>query len=426
MGKQVGVLAWALENLSKEEVEEVLSDREPLNPKWADKEDHSRVRWYQAAQVLRQDSDDERKEQIESEIAKIVHASEHGDNSVLAQFESAYQPVLDGMLSTLGRLGISFDSFTKESRFVVNGDVSRLIEKLSGLEIHDEAENGAYYLDLGQRGMKGKKEFFYRRGDGSSLYATRDIAYHIWKWGECDTLINVLGEDHRLQAKQVGMTLTEIGQNVPEVLFYAFIKLPEGKMSTRKGTVVFMDDLLEEATERAAEVVKELRPNYEQSMVNQIAEAVGVSAVRFNIIKVSPEKGFTFRWEDALAFEAGSAPFVMYSHTRACSINSKVMELGFDDSNIVVPNEMPESMIVLLRKLNSYQDALKYAVDNRQAHIFANYLLELANAYNGFYRDCHVIQSGEVQPFTFALSEAARKTMKASMEGLGIIPIERM
>lgn len=426
MGKQVGVLAWALENLSKEEVEEVLSDREPLNPKWADKEDHSRVRWYQAAQVLRQDSDDDRKEQIESEIAKIVHASEHGDDSVLAQFESAYQPVLDGMLSTLGRLGISFDSFTKESRFVVNGDVSRLIENLSGLEIHDEAENGAYYLDLGQRGMKGKKEFFYRRGDGSSLYATRDIAYHIWKWGECDTLINVLGEDHRLQAKQVGMTLTEIGQKVPEVLFYAFIKLPEGKMSTRKGTVVFMDDLLEEATERAAEVVRELRPNYEQSMVNQIAEAVGVSAVRFNIIKVSPEKGFTFRWEDALAFEAGSAPFVMYSHTRACSINSKVMELGFDDSNIVVPTEMPESMIVLLRKLNAYQDALKYAVDNRQAHIFANYLLELANAYNGFYRDCHVIQSGEVQPFTFALSEAARKTMKASMEGLGIIPIERM
>lgn len=426
MGKQVGVLAWALENLSKEEVEEVLSDREPLNPKWENKEDHSRVRWYQAAQVLRQDSDDDRKEQIESEIAKIVHASEHGDDSVLAQFESAYQPVLDGMLSTLGRLGISFDSFTKESRFVVNGDVSRLIEKLSGLEIHDEAENGAYYLDLGQRGMKGKKEFFYRRGDGSSLYATRDIAYHIWKWGECDTLINVLGEDHRLQAKQVGMTLTEIGQKVPEVLFYAFIKLPEGKMSTRKGTVVFMDDLLEEATERAAEVVKELRPNYEQSMVNQIAEAVGVSAVRFNIIKVSPEKGFTFRWEDALAFEAGSAPFVMYSHTRACSINSKVMELGFDDSNIAVPTEMPESMIVLLRKLNAYQDALKYAVDNRQAHIFANYLLELANAYNGFYRDCHVIQSGEVQPFTFALSEAARKTMKASMEGLGIIPIERM
>ena len=161
-------------------------------------------------------------------------------------------------------------------------------------------------------------------------------------------------------------------------------------------------------------------------MVDEIAEAVGVSAVRFNIIKVSPEKGFTFRWEDALAFEAGSAPFVMYSHTRACSINSKVMEIGFDESSVVIPEEMPDSMRILLRKLNGYQDALGYAVNNRQAHIFANYLLELANAYNGFYRDCHVIMNGEVQPFTFAVSESARKIMRASMEGLGIIPIERM
>ena len=74
----------------------------------------------------------------------------------------------------------------------------------------------------------------------------------MWKWQQCDDLINVLGEDHKLQAKQVGMTLTELEQKVPEVLFYSFIKLPEGKMSTRKGNVVFMDDLLEEAQAQAA------------------------------------------------------------------------------------------------------------------------------------------------------------------------------
>ena len=426
MGKQVGVLAWALENLDSGQVEDLLSDREPLNPKWADKADHSIVRWYQAAQALRQNASDSEKEQIEERIGELVHASEHGDDSVLEQFEKAYQPVLDGMLTTLGRLGINFDSFTKESRFVVNGDVPRLIETLSKTEIHGEAENGAYFLDLGQRGMKGKKEFFYRRGDGSSLYATRDVAYHIWKWGECDTLINVLGEDHRLQAKQVAMTLTELGEKVPEVLFYAFIKLPEGKMSTRRGTVVFMDDLLEEAQERAAEVVRSLRPNYDQELVESIAEAVGVSAVRFNIIKVSPEKGFTFRWEDALAFEAGSAPFVMYSHTRACSIKSKVEEFDAGSEEAVIPKEMSESMVYLLRKINSFQDSLDYAVRNRQAHIFANYLLELANAYNGFYRDCHVIRDGKVDAFRFQVSESARKLLKASMEGLGIVPIERM
>ena len=169
-----------------------------------------------------------------------------------------------------------------------------------------------------------------------------------------------------------------------------------------------------------------LRPNYDAELVESIAEAVGVSAVRFNIIKVSPEKGFTFRWEDALAFEAGSAPFVMYSHTRACSIKSKVEEFEAHLEEAEIPQEMSESMVYLLRKINSFQDSLDYAVRNRQAHIFANYLLELANAYNGFYRDCHVIRDGKVDAFRFQVSEAARKLLKASMEGLGIVPIERM
>ncbi|DAC26133.1 MAG TPA: arginine--tRNA ligase, partial [Candidatus Poseidoniales archaeon] len=84
------------------------------------------------------------------------------------------------------------------------------------------------------------------------------------------------------------------GQNNPEVLFYSFIKLPEGKMSTRKGNVVFMDDLLEEAKAYAANVVREIRVDYSEEMIAKIAEAVGTSAVRFNIIKVSPDKGFTF------------------------------------------------------------------------------------------------------------------------------------
>ena len=173
MGKQVGVLAWALKHLSHEEVEATLEGREALNPKWKGKADHERVRWYQAAQVIRQERED--KEDIEQEIGRMVHASEHGDQDVLDEFQAAYQPVLDGMLTTLGRLGIHFDTFTKESIFVTNGDVSRLMEQFRGFDIHGTADNGAEYLDLGARGLKGKTEFFFRRGDGSSLYATRDI-----------------------------------------------------------------------------------------------------------------------------------------------------------------------------------------------------------------------------------------------------------
>ena len=430
MGKQVGVLAWALANLSAEEVEQTLDQRDPVNPKWQGKADHERVRWYQAAQSIRQERSD--KEEIEIEIGRMVHASEHGDEEVLQAFQDAYQPVLDGMLSTLERLGIAFDTFTKESMFVTNGDVAKLMEKFKTFEIHGVADNGAEFLDFGARGLKGKTEFFFRRGDGSSLYATRDIAYHIWKWNQCDQLINVLGEDHKLQAKQVGMTLTELGQKIPDVLFYSFIKLPEGKMSTRKGNVVYMDDLLEEAQAQAAAVVRELHPDYSEELVSSISEAAGTSAVRFNIIKVSPDKGFTFRWEEALAFEGGSAPFVMYSHARACSIVRKCEKAGIDieanisNKEIPIPSQMPKGMVELLRTICVHSDVLSKAVNDRRPHLFANQLLQLATSFNSFYRDCMILKDGELNVFNLQLSEIARNLMRTSMEGLGIVPIEQM
>lgn len=419
MGKQVGVLAWALDNLTENQVDEILDDSEAVNPKWSDKKDHQIVRWYQAAQQLRSTSTDD---SIEEEIGKLVHASEHGDDTVLAKFEEAYTPVLNGMLETLSRLGIEFDTFTKESKFVVDGSVSKLMDRMQELEIHGEADNGAFFLDLGQRGLKGKTDFFYRRGDGSSLYATRDIAYHMWKWSQCDNLINILGEDHKLQAKQVGMTLQELGEKVPEVMFYAFIKLPEGKMSTRKGNVVFMDDLLEEAQAQAAAVVRDLRDDLSDEEISGIAEAVGVSAVRYNIVKVSPDKGFTFRWEEALSFEGESAPFIMYSHTRACSIAKKV------GRNASYPGlgEIPTSMFELLRTMACFSDKLRQSVVENKPHVFALYLLELATAYNAFYRDCHVIMDGSVNEFNFSISEKARSLLREGMIGIGIIPLETM
>tara|TARA_X000000368_G_scaffold79183_1_gene59249 strand:+ start:848 stop:2632 length:1785 start_codon:yes stop_codon:yes gene_type:complete len=431
MGKQVAVLAWALENLSAQRVDEILADREPVNPEWQNKPDHMRVRWYQAAQVLR--SDDAEKESIEKAIGEMVHASENGDQGVLDAFENAYQPVLDGMLETLSRLRIGFDEFTKESIFVTNGDVSDIMNQLSNLEIHGVAENGAEYLDLGARGLKGKTEFYFKRGDGSSLYATRDIAYHIWKFKQSNNLINVLGEDHKLQSKQVSMTLTELGYNNPEVLFYSFIKLPEGKMSTRKGNVVFMDDLLEEAKAYAANVVREIRDDYSEEMIAKIAEAVGTSAVRFNIIKVSPDKGFTFRWEEALSFDSDSAPFIMYSHTRTKSIAKKCANLGIKIENIN-PDEIsleslddcPNGLYNLLRTITLHNDVLRRSVEQNRPNLFANQMLNLANSYNGFYRDCKVVEDGKVNTLYLAISEIASNMLESGMIGLGIQPLEQM
>ena len=229
MGKQVGILCWALENLDEGRVHSLLDEggitSEP-SPH-CEKLDHARVLWYQAANLLKaQDAS------VDAGVTELVQLSEEADEDVLNRFEAAYQPVLDGMLETLGRMGIHFDSFTKESRFIVAGSGETMMEQLESSELHGVAENGAHFLELESKGVKGKSpQFFYRRGDGSSLYATRDLAYHQYKWTQSGRLLNILGEDHKLQSKQVGIALEELNIQPPEVVFYAFTKLADGKIS---------------------------------------------------------------------------------------------------------------------------------------------------------------------------------------------------
>ena len=425
MGKQVGILAWAIENLTKEDVEKSLKKEgiDNLNPMWQNKEDHVRVRWYQAANILRKDN-----QNIESELSEMINKSEEGDIEVLKQFNDAFQPILDGMLETLSKLGIKYDSFTNESQFITDGSVSKIMDDLKSSGLYGVAENGAKYLELENKGVSGKStKFFYQRGDGSSLYATRDLAYHKWKWTKSDKLINVLGEDHRLQSKQVSIALNELNIKSPEVIFYAFIKLPAGKMSTRKGNVVFMDDLIYEAEELALQILNDRKKEIEKTQAIKIAKAVASSAIRFNILKVSPEKGFTFKWEDALSFDADSAPFIMYSHARSCSIKKKVESLEYIEKEIDLNNiELNDSISKLLRTIMRYEDNIEKSINENKPNHFCLYLLELSNAYNAFYRDCTIINDNEVNDLFFKVSEYSRKIINRGCRALGIIPLDSM
>jgi arginyl-tRNA synthetase len=335
------------------------------------------------------------------------------------------------MLQTLSRLGIEFDSFTKESQFIIDGSVDVIMAQLEDSELHGTAENGAHYLELESRGVQGKStKFFFRRGDGSSLYATRDIAYHQWKWSQSERLLNILGEDHKLQSKQVGIALDEVGIKNPEVVFYAFTKLPDGKMSTRRGNVVYMDGLLDEAAERATQVVKEIRADLSDEELTSIGEAVGKSAVRFNIARVSPEKGINFRWEDALSFESDSAPFIMYSHARACSISRRLESNGHEVDALVSEvndwNGLSDTAAELVKRIATFGESLDNSINVQRPNLFSSYLLALATEYNRFYHDNHVMEESGINSRNLALSEAARILISAGCEGLGIIALESM
>ncbi len=412
MGKQVAILAWGLNNLDSKNV-----------PKSEyDKPDHQNVGFYQAANELM-----EKDEKVAEEIGEIVKRSEHGESKTIELIHKAYALVLEGINESLHRINIQIDKYIPESTFVRDKSVEQVINKLKKTKYCHE-EDGAFYLDLESFGIQGRNtKFFFLRKDGTTLYATRDVAYHQWKAKHADLLINVLGEDHKLESRQVEIALKLLGTKIsPRVLFYAFVSLPGGKMSTRRARVVYLDELLDECIERAyREVEKRRGSELSEGEMKKIAEMVGIGSLRYNIIKVQPEKDIVFRWEEALNFEGNAVPFIQYAHARACSILSKIKDEKRDfDSNTL----KHDSEVKLMKQLARFPLFIEDASSGYKPHIIANYLYETASKFNQFYRDCPVLSEKNTMlgKSRITLVDATRIVLNNALELLGISAPEEM
>jgi arginyl-tRNA synthetase len=412
MGKQVAILAWGVNNLKRSDIPKAEYD----------KADHKTVGFYQVASNKMKEN-----KKISNEIAKLVKKSEDGHEKTIDLIHKAYKPVLKGILDSLKRINIKVDKFVPESDFVKNKSVDNIVKKLKASK-HCGKEDGAYYLDMQPYGIKGRNtNFYFLRKDGTSLYATRDIAYHMWKAKNSDLLINILGEDHKLESRQVqiALELLEV-KNIPKVVFYSFVSLPGGKMSTRKARVVYLDDLIDECVKRAYEEVKKRRgEELNKIQMQAIAEIIGIGAVRYNIIKVQPEKDIVFKWEEALNFEGNSSPFIQYSHARACSILNKNSE-PYEEFN---PDLLAhESEIRLIKKISELPLIINEAAEGFKPHIVSSFLFEVASLFNQFYRDCPVLpeKDEKLRRARIALVDATRITLKNGLNLLGIVAPKEM
>src|SRR4030042_2579437 len=263
MGKQVAILAWGIHHLKQTTMSA------PENTKT----DHQMVAYSQAAKE-RMETDPT----VAEEIGTLVKKLERGDRETIDMIHSSYAPVLEGITQSLARINMHIDSFIPESTFVYDNSVENVIKELKHT-VYCHEEDGAFYLDMEPFGIHGRNtKFFFLIRDGTTLYATRDIAYHQWKGHQADLLINVLGEDHRLESKQVSVALELLHTSIlPKVVFYAFVSLPGGKLSTRRGRVVYLDDLVDECIERAYEEVKKRRADeLTEQQMRRIAEQVGI------------------------------------------------------------------------------------------------------------------------------------------------------
>jgi arginyl-tRNA synthetase len=331
----------------------------------------------------------------------------------------------EDITDSLARINVQVDKYVYESQFVEDGSVDSVIAKLKGSQYSD-MEEGAEFIDM-EPFTNRQEKFFFIRADGTSLYATRDIAYHLWKYEHCDDVINILGEDHKRESEQVRIGLQIMGQEkYPEVIFYSFVSLPEGKMSTRKGKVVFLDDLLDEAVERASGEVKKRRQDVDEKKMSEIAHSVAIGAARYNIVRVQPEKKMVFRWEDALNFEGTSAPFIQYSHARACSILRKAGEEnveGYDPEILSHPSER-----ILIMEMAGFPEAVLECANKRSPHLMASYAFSLASAFNQFYRDCPVLacEDESLRKARLALVFAGKTVIGNTLFCLGIAAPEEM
>lgn len=396
-GRQAATLAYGLENFKADDETKI---------------DHSLVECYRkASEELKND------ESIRKLIYKKMELIESGDLEALNQVKEAAKVMLTGMKISLQELGAEAENYFHESDLIASGKVDIVIDELKTSKLSRE-ENGAHYLDLHEENIAGRNQkFFFTRENGLSLYTTRDIAYHVEKFKDYDRAVNILGEDHKLQSKLLSIALREMNAPAPEALFYSFVNLPGGKMSTRAGRVVYLDDIMHQITELAKEKLSDSEVD-----VNALAKQIGIGALRYNILKVQAEKGFTFNIDEALNLQGDSAPFVMYSHARTCAI---LRNYNKELPTYALKEDLKESEIRLLRTLSKWPKVVERAAQNLAIHHIPNYAHKLASDFNQFYRDCTVIGSIN-ETFRINLVNGCKKILKESLSILGIEAPERM
>ncbi|MDV0447405.1 Arginine--tRNA ligase [Methanosarcinaceae archaeon Ag5] len=369
-------------------------------------------------------------ESINNHIEDLMKKVESGDKATIDSFTKAVDLAVSGIQETLTLMNVKHDKFIRESMFIENGAVWDVIDRLKKTG-KTKDENGALVVDMSDYGYE--KTLVIQRSNKTSLYTTRDLAYHEWKGPQCDRMVDVFGADHKLISGQLRAALDLLGDKIPEVVIFEFVSLPEGSMSTRRGVFITADELLAEVIDKAYDEIEKRRPEESEEFKRSVARMVGVGAVRYDIIKVSPEKSTVFDWKTALDFEKQGSPFIQYAHARASNILSKAKEDGVigseadlqsaDFSRLAEPQET-----ALIKRIARFEQTVMECAKDLKPHQFAIYARELADDFNQFYRYVPVLNVGDADLKTARLSlvYASKIAIANALSVLGIDAPESM
>ncbi|WP_163870522.1 arginine--tRNA ligase [Myxococcus eversor] len=367
--------------------------------------------------------------EFDAKARDFFRRMEAGDAEALKVWSQFRETSIRGFKTIYARMGIEFEHIEGESRY--QGKMDAVIEQIAKKPGVKESQ-GALIVDLPY--AENEPPILLKKNDGSTLYATRDLAAAEDRYERFhfDKSLYVVAQDQALHFRQIFRTLSEMGQPWADRCVHVAFGRIHG-MSTRKGQVVQLNDVLDEAKERASVKVKENQEagRLQSNDPDQLAEQIGLGAIAFGDLKHKRASDYTFDWDEVLSFEGHTGPYLQYAHARVVNVLRKGggAPASYDASLLTLPEEQ-----ALVREIMRLPEVVKDAAEQYEPSLVARLLLDVAAALSRYYtlgnqeRDKRILVENDdaLRSARLALTDAARVTLAAGLTLLGIPTPENM
>ena len=368
--------------------------------------------------------------ELEDEAREIFAKLEKGEPEEVELWQWFRDESLKEFSRVYDMLGITFDSYAGESFY--SDKMPRFVNELKEKGLLEESR-GAQIVDLEAEGLGAA---LITKSDGSTLYITRDIAAAVYRKETYDFVKNiyVVASQQNLHFQQWFKILEKMGYewskdcvHIP----FGLVSLAEGTMSTRHGRVVFLEDVLNKAVEKTKEIIREKNPDATEEYVDEVAKTVGIGAVIFQELSNNRIKDYVFNWDKVLNFDGETGPYVQYTHARCASVlrraGEDVVAKARALENIDYKYLTSESAYDLAKLLYNFPAVVLDAGEKYEPSIVTRHIVDLAQGFNKFYHDEHILTDNEDEKVAkVALVIAAKEAIKNGLALLGMGAPERM
>ena len=394
--------------------------------KWLDKEAYEKNPIEELERVYVEFSKESENDPSLDDLAREeLKKLQDGDKENYALWQEFIKVSLDEYNKLYSRMGITFDTYYGESFYhnMMPSVLDELVEK--GLAVEDQGAKVVFFDE-----KDNLHPCIVQKKDGAFLYSTSDIATVKFRKENYDInrLIYLTDERQQDHFKQFFKITEMLGWDIEKIhIWFGIMRFADGVFSTRKGNVIRLEQLLDEGKKRALEVIEEKNPSLSDEEKNNIAEVVGVGAIKYADLSQNRQSPIIFEWDKVLSFEGNTAPYLQYSYARIQSIKKKAEEMGkviTSDTKIVIKDKIERNLVTFL---TLFPTMVLKAGETYKPNLLTDYLFDLAKKFNTFYNACPILnQEDEVLLSRLLIADRTAEILRQGLDLLGIRTVDRM